>query len=218
MSQTKNTLKATELEAVVVLTTRVMHDYRDPRRGPLELAYNVSGTPDNEESGFIRLGEMARQSQARSFGLAGGPASHGYAGFDHSVARLKRLGFPDEIPVTSIGGPVENTRTEARALVDHVRGMRGDVAIIAPPFHLLRAFVSVVTAIRERDVPLRAYAFSGVALPWGARVTHSQGTLTDTRQGLLAHELERLKRYQAPEYGSLLPASEVLHYLAWRDG
>ena len=223
MTQRITQLPAEEMERLFMLAQRIMSDYRDPRRGPFQIAYVFSETVSNQDSGFMRAVELAKSREIQSVGLAEGALGHGYEGFDHSVQRLRQLGWNDEVPIVKIdvGGNV-NTRSEADMLVDYVRGLAGgrrpsDVCIIAPPFHLVRAFITTITPVVRNSIPLRAYAVPGVPLPWTAIAAHSQGTTADTRCNLLKSELTLLETYRAAQYGSMLNAEEIENYLTWRD-
>lgn len=211
-------LPAWELELLFTIMPRIYADYRDPRRGPLALTYLYSETTDNEDSNFLKAVELQRGGYLRSLGMCRGSTENGYAGFEHSVERLKAFSFKEttEILPIDVAGNV-NTGTEAAALADACRMLKGDLGIIAPPFHLMRAFMTTVTAIQRIKLPLRVYAIPGATAPWSEYVRHSQGTLENTRAGLITDELARLERYRAQEYGSMISAQEAISYLNWRD-
>lgn len=216
-------LLAEDLEAFFLLLPRILCDYRDPRRGPYKLAYVYSQTPDNEDSMFLRAIELANAGETKALGVCEGNLGHGYEGFDHSIERLKAFGLKNGTPVRKfdVGGNV-NTGSEAKELAKYAQSIAGggrnggDIAVIGVGFHLVRAFMTTVTALK--GVPIRVYAVSGVALPWMQEAVHSQGTLKRKRHELLEDELKRLEKYRAPEFGSMLPAQEVINYLNWRDG
>lgn len=212
----QTTLSAEDLEDQLLLTQRILCDYRDPRRGPLALLYIYSNTKDNEESSFLRAVEMAKAGMTTRLGIAEGDPGHGYEGFDHSVELLRALNLWDWIPIEkfNVGGNV-NTGSEADLVAAYGVGHRGDIGVIAPPFHIVRAFMTTVS--RLAAAPTRVYAYPGVAQSWTSTVAHSQGTLVASRAELLQHELQRLEKYRAPEFGSMLTARQVLNYLDWRD-
>lgn len=218
-------LDAEELERFFELSARVFCDYRDPRRGRFKLLYVYSETLDNEESCFLRAVELAQASMMESLGIAEGDRSHGYEGFGHSVERLKAFGWKGNIPIVKfdIDGNV-NTLSEAEHLADFGLAHKGDIGIVVPPFHLVRAFVTTVTALmhsrnkmNRTDDLTRVYAVPGVALSWMQQAVHSQGVLKNTRVGLLGSELERLEKYRVSKFGGMLSAKEVIDYLNWRD-
>src|SRR3989344_6667044 len=138
MSQRIGNLSPEELESFFCLSARVFCDYHDPRRGPFRLLYLYSNTPDNELSLFLRAIKLANNLSIQALGIAEGDLGHGYAGFDHSVERLKAFGWSGNVPIVKfdVGGNV-NTLSEARALAKYARGVRGDIGIVAPAFHLV---------------------------------------------------------------------------------
>jgi len=87
--------------------------------------------------------------------------------------------------------------------------------VTSVPFHQERAFITMVSAATQAYPELRIYSHPGTALPWDEVVTHSQGTLTGTRAGLIAEERKRIDTYTAR--GDLVPRAEVLRYLRQRD-
>jgi len=207
---------ADELRDLCLLTPRILCEYHDPNRGPYKIVYVYANTTDNEESSFLRAIELATKGVTGSIGICEGDHDRGYEGFDHSTARLKELGFPTEVPIVKfdIGGNV-NTASEAHYLAKYAENIQGDIGIIAPPFHLVRAFMTTITALA--GAPVRVYAECGIPLPWNEKVRHSQGQLVNTRARLLADELERLEKYRQAEFGEMLTPKKVLEYLDWRD-
>lgn len=213
-------LSANELEDFFLLLPRIYADYRDPQRGPLGMLYVYSETPDNEDSSFKRAIELADAGLVKNLGLAGSAGESGYAGYDHSIKRLIALGWRQRVQIMEfcMQGRKLNTLSEAKMLASwaDTRGRGEDIGIVAPPFHLVRTFMTTVSAMREN--PVRVYAYPGVAISWSENVVHSQGIVRDTRAGLLVGELKRLETYRAPNYGNMATAREVLEYLKWRDG
>lgn len=216
MNERLTGFSAKELEDFFLLLPRIFCDYRDPGRGPLKMLYLYGETTDNDRSVHLTAIEMANVGAMKSIGIAEGELGHGYAGFDVTVERLKSCGWSNEMPIVKCdtNGNV-NTPSEARALVRYAQVVGGDIGIVAPAFHLLRAFMTTVTAIGDGD--LRVYAIPGAPLRWSEQVVHSQGVLRNTRVGLLGDELKRLEKYRTPEYGGMLSAAQVLRYLKWRD-
>lgn len=219
MSRRVTSLPAEELEAFFFLLPRIFCDYRDPRRGPFKMAFIYSNTPDNEDSSFLRAIELANAGATESVGTSEGERGRGYEGFDHSVKRLRALGLQHVSVLKFDSGGNVNTGSEAHKLAEYARTIAGgDIAVIAPPFHIVRVFMTTVTALKRNDVTARVYAVPGTPLPWLQKATHSQGTLVRLRSELLNDELERLEKYRATEFGSMLSAKEVIEYLDWRDG
>lgn len=212
-------VSAEELEAFFLLQPRIFSDYRDPKRGPFKMAYIYTNTPDNEDSSFLKAIELVNVGTVESLGTGEGNRGRGYEGYDHSIKRLRTLGLKNEMPVMKFGiGEHLHTGSEAQMLAEYARSIDGDIAIIAPPFHLVRAFMTTITAFKRNGVSARAYAVPGVPLPWLQEATHSQGLVKNIRAELLIGELQRLEKYRTPEFGGMLSAQEVIDYLNWRDG
>jgi hypothetical protein len=214
------TLSAEEMEDFFLLLPRIFSDYKDPARGPYKMAFIYSNTPDNEGSSFLRAIELVHTGQAETIGITEGERGRGYEGFDHSVTRLRELGLKEETPLIKfdISGNI-NTGSEAQKLAEYARSVTGgDIAIIAPPFHIVRVCMTTVTALKRNNVSVRIYPVPGAPLSWREEATHSQGLLRKKRAELLGDELQRLEKYRAAEFGSMLSAKEVIEYLDWRDG
>ena len=87
------------------------------------------------------------------------------------------------------------------------------VGLLAPPLHVLRSFVSTVSALYQADLQEKVSVFSvpGVAVDWRGEVVHSQGRIRGTRAHMLDSEIDRILRYS--EKGDLVEAERVLEYL-----
>jgi hypothetical protein len=209
-----------ELTNFFYLLPRIFCDYRPPERGALEMLYLYSLTPDNADGLFIKAIEMEKVGKTKLIGIAEGDLGHGYAGFDASLKRFLELrgSHPYFVEKFDVGGNV-NTASEANKLAQYAAAHDGDIGIVGVPFHIVRAFMTTVTALRNAglDRKLRVYSYVGAPSDWQEEVVHSQGILKRTRKGLLESELERLDRYRLEKYKSLASAQEVLDYLDWRD-
>ena len=67
---------------------------------------------------------------------------------------------------------------------------------MASPFHQLRAFMTMITAIDAINYEMSVYSQTGRPLPWGQEVVHSQGNLRAPRTELIHAELARIEKYQ----------------------
>jgi hypothetical protein len=129
----------------------------------------------------------------------------------------KRQVIPIRIP---LGDCHLQTLSEAFAVVKYALGAGwSDLTVSAPPFHQLRCFISMVTAIKHLNPGgLRVYNFPGAPLDWHQGCRHSQGVLTGTRLQFVVEELRRIVKYQREGTPVLLVSSdEVLEYIRWRD-
>ncbi len=185
-----------------------------PKRA--DLVYLVSETEDNQASVLKRGLSIYRSIVAPVIGIFGIGPGVGYPGREVWEAELAEMGcrHPTIIPLRSDATP--NTFTEARSLVA-VAKKEGwsKVVIVAPAFHLLRAFVSFVSAALLDYPELKIYPQLGEGLPWDENVVHSQGTTRGKRSELFLGELYRIAQYR--DKGDLVPRREVLAYLERRD-
>jgi hypothetical protein len=81
--------------------------------------------------------------------------------------------------------------------------------------------MSVITAIansRYEGAPnIKVYCAVGATLPWGEEVAHSQGTLRETRAGLIGTELDRILKYQDPASSKPFPLVQFRTCLGYLD-
>lgn len=85
-----------------------------------------------------------------------------------------------------------------------------NVVIVAPQFHLMRAFMSAVVATAVYYPQLRIHPRLG-ELDWNAPVRHSQGKVIGTPDELLVGEIARIFLYQGR--GLLSTPEEALAHL-----
>jgi len=95
--------------------------------------------------------------------------------------------------------------------------------LVAPPFHLPRALLTTLSALKRlRVVPsaprLHVYSVAGGRSGggwWGEAAAHSQGAVGGTRTELVSGELDRIVSYAAK--GDLISPTEALQLLDERD-
>ena len=109
-----------------------------------------------------------------------------------------------------------HTLNEAKAVVSYceARGIR-DLVVVAPPFHLPRAAMTIIS-VAIREVPhLRIWAQPGPAQPWGEAAQHSQGASFASRSHFIDSEMGRIAKYSA--VGDIASTEQILAYLDARD-
>lgn len=199
------------------LTTIVLTDALPPESHMP--AYLYTQTSDNQGSVFvpaIRLSLSGGVSQLLILDDADG-TNKGYPGSYPWITHFVSCGVRREkINMVPCFEPL-NTFSESLALMKYAQHHHlSKLCIIAPPFHLPRAFISAVSAAYDVGVPtLKIYCQVGATLPWAETVAHSQGTLRGTRRQLIATELQRIHTYEAK--GDLVSITRALQYLEWRD-
>ncbi len=198
------------------LLTRILCDTLPPATA--DGAYLFGQTNDNQESVFLSAQELIARARVRRILIADAGPKSGYPGMHAWRSALTARGISDavieEVPVEPTS--TLNTLREANALIRHAR-KKGycSIVVTAAPFHQERAFITAVSAALGAYPDLRLYSYPGYSLAWDDLVIHSQGTVSDTRAGLIASEQERIVIYQGK--GDLASSSQVLSYLRKRD-
>ncbi len=217
MQETVTDFSQQELEKLLMLQAWIQNDYLTPRDKKCAMVYVFAQTDDNRMGVLERVSEMAKQGKTHTIGLCDGETAHGYSGFEAWADVLRSYGV-GSVPIIRIKAKGNvNTRTEASALVNYCAGVRGDLCVVAPAFHLLRAFITTITELQKSEECMRIFAASGTEASWVERVRHSQGVVVGTRYELLISELGRIAKYRAPEFGGMATAEEVIAYLHYRD-
>lgn len=188
----------TQAEKLHQLNTLVLTDRAPHENTPLP-TYLFTETPDNQESVLIQAKRLLRDGKASVLLIIDnkGGSEPGYPGFEVWRKQLNRIGVEDaqivRIPFT---GPLLHTLSEALELVRFAKEKRLDkILIVAPPFHLLRCFISTVTA-GHLNTNLRVYTEAGITQPWNEHAVHSQKAVQGLRKNLIVQELRSVRRFQ----------------------
>lgn len=218
-------MDATENEKLHQLNTMTLTD--SPPVGEAFPVYLFTETPDNQDSVLLRSKELFRWNRNNcskmpillTDDLSG--SNPGYPGAPVWQKRLRELNVhEDSVVLIPFTKPLLHTLSEAFTVVQFLREKGWEkLIIVAPPFHQLRCFLSMVTAVNQLNPKgLRVYNQVGITQPWGENVVHSQGTTRGKRKDLVIGELRRIEKYQ--KEGSPMPLVSVdtaLEYLEWRD-
>jgi len=209
-------MHCTLLEKWMLLQAIVLAD--SEQEAPECPAYLFSETQDNEASVLCRGQQLADEGIAERLIIIDDVNNNnaGYPGAPKWIDRLLSLGV-HRSDITSI--PIEdglNTYSESVALIEYAldQGWK-TLGIVAPPFHQLRAFLSVVGAIMKVREKIRVYNFAGDNLRWSQTARHSQGTLVRPRKLLVIEEMRKIEIYT--KKGDLATIDQALKYLDWRD-
>ena len=117
------------------------------------VVYLFSETDDNRSSVFRKVRNLLWAGRTQDVAIPDNSANPGYSGFwEWDKILQMEDGIPNGVsisPVTVLGNL--NTFSEAQAFVRYARDhMFIDVCIVAPPFHMPRAFMSAISvAVRE---------------------------------------------------------------------
>ena len=199
------------------LLVRILCDAR-PALRMMDVIYLYGQTEDNQSSTLARAVRLSKEARRPKVGIPLLGNEAGFPGFEDWKRSLLSGGVAAErivgVPLAEDLPP--STYSEALGLVRLARENGWErVCVVAPPLHIVSAFISTVSAVQRENYDLAAYSAPTNDVNWQRRVVHSQGVTTGTRKELLRGEFERLHRYHAK--GDLVTAEEVLAYLDQRD-
>ena len=139
-------------------------------------------------------------------------AMSGVSTSDEVSAIYNSYDFKTEtIPYYSSSNSI-NTRTESESLVNWISANNiQQLAICAPPYHTLRAFMTLVSVCIERKVNVKIYAVNGMVGDWNdITITHSGNTI-QSFNCVVELEVERIKKYI--DKGDICPCDEIWTYI-----
>jgi len=197
---------------LIELSVRTLSD-----TGPATTAdalYLFGQTASNQASVF----SAALNSRAKNMLILDTLPRSGYPGFALWKSELIKRGAAEQRirPVAMDDTELLNSRTESIALIEYATTRNiHTLEIVAPPFHQIRAFMTVITIILEQKADIAVYSRPGKPMPWTETAVHSQGKLNAPRSRLIHEELIRIETYQ--QKGDLASTDDVLAYLNSRD-
>ncbi|GGG05835.1 YdcF family protein [Pontibacter amylolyticus] len=183
---------------------------------PVDGLFLFGQTEDNQQAAFETACQFLQSGHTDKVLCLGTNAMSGYPGFEVWKEEMKKLGIGEEqiIPVPPVPADTDllHTLIEATSAVRYAKeqGFKS-LVVTASPFQQPRAFMTAITAALREYPELYLYSLPGKAMPWQEEVTHSQGKLEDTRAGLIAGEMERIRCYH--EQKDLISVKEALGYL-----
>ena len=184
----------------------------------VDAAYLYAQTPDNQASVLFKGRELLTQGIAPRLMFAQTGERSGYLGYNVWEQQLLAWG----IPKSSLEGVevsydvILHTLSESEAMITKARQQNYQtLLVVAPPFHLPRAFMTAITAALRIYPEIRLYSQPGEALPWLGEAVHSQGNQKALRKDLIEGEEKRIAKYQKRD--DLASFADVLQYLNNRD-
>lgn len=185
------------------------------------IGYAVSETPDNEDHVLFMVADLLFRGEISRIAIMD-PQSHiynyGYAGPKKCSKALLAKGVKDdEILVIKSSAPIAmpHTFTEMQFVLPRLSEMGQEaILLIAPAFHLLRAYISAVSVVIQEKLPLKLYGARAVPNSWFVEVVHSQGKEKRRRDMLIVSELAKCIKYLDPRYGASrhISTREVLEF------
>ena len=129
---------------------------------------------------------------------------------ENTQREYERMG---DVAVTRIPYPHEmiHTRSEAVAVVEwaHAQGYRHIVAV-APAFHVVRAVMTLVSAVLDLDAPIQVSCISGEPGSWHDICVTHQGRTRAPMYQVMQMESERIERYTLK--GDIRPWKQIWAY------
>lgn len=195
---------------------RVRQDVLPPGRA--KVAYLFTETSDNQYSVCDEGVSLLKQGRVDKIVLCDAETQHGYPGFCEWLREICSRGVSDKkVEKTFLPYNQDlNTLSESVVLVRYAKVFHWDTVIaVAPLFHQLRAFLTLISVSLREYPELRVYSRPGAIKDWNQEVRHSQGVVAGPCWELLLGEWERIERYH--QQGYLVSPDEALDYLSRRD-
>lgn len=134
-----------------------------------------------------------------------------------SGAETRRAYEDDGFAVTGIPFAHEsiNTKLESDVVVDWaVANEYTHIIAVAPPFHALRAIMTLVSSVMDKGASIHVSCCPGETNDWRATSVTHQGKTISSGKDLLAMELERIARYT--DAGDIRPVDDIWAYFDQR--
>lgn len=105
-----------------------------------------------------------------------------------------------------------NTRIESEAIVDWVQYNNIENLIIcAPPYHTLRAFMTLISVCIERSVNLNLYVMNGTVENWNDNTITHGGYTNTSFNNVIELEIERIHKYT--QKGDICDFNKIWNFL-----
>lgn len=180
---------------------------------PVPVGYVISETKDNQFQPFRQAALLLANRNIQTIAIPDPKSpvyNYGYPGPEYCLDILKSINVPqDKIVLVTPQSPLDNinTATELDMVADYLkkRPSINSFVIIAPHFHLLRSYLSALTAFKQHQMEKVRIYVSGVNLPIYETVVHSQGTQLASRSQIAFEEIVKCMKYK-----NLIPINEAL--------
>jgi len=129
---------------------------------------------------------------------------------------LREQGLKEDEIVLIAPDDTLNSLTESLKLAQHAK-MFGwkNIWITAPPYQQLRAFMTLVTALKKEFHLAKIYNLIALPLKWYKETVHYQGEVKGRPVDFILSESERIEKYI--QKNDLLPPEQVLKYFEERE-
>ncbi len=202
------------LTGLADLYKKIMNDYRPPFAKGI---YVFIETEDNWASSFRAASDLIKKDAATEVFSVYHDKLKGSPGYGKWKDKLERFVGVARVKYITIDNPGEvNTLTESIALIKFAHETKRDsLYLIAPPFHLLRVYMTAASVAIKRGSDISLFAYPGVPQNFNQVVTHSQGEAKGTRAQIFEkEELPRIKKYS--NQNDILPIRSIMDYMEKR--
>ncbi|MBI2043036.1 hypothetical protein HYT25_01470 [Candidatus Pacearchaeota archaeon] len=193
-------------------------DSREEKLRKMNDLYLFGETSDNEEANFLSARKLLDKGLTECVFASSAPKGNGYPGFDSWSNNLKIKYNITLLPIDFSDNIGINTLNESEALVKYIRySSKNDLSLlylIAPQFHLLRAFMTASSVVIRENPDINFFAYPGEEQDWDKVVRHSQGTTIGRRIDLVKGEVERIQKYTSK--GDIESITRIIDYMAHR--
>lgn len=170
---------------------------------PAEIGYVVGETRDNLLQSLLTAATIFKKGQIKTIAILD-PRSpsynYGYPGPGYCIEELINFNVSrDKITIISSNKPLENinTASELSIVAEYLKevGYKGNLVLISPWFHILRSYITLLTALMENTDKVIVNALS-VSLPPYEKIIHSQGLQKGTRTEIFVQEIIKCIKYK----------------------
>lgn len=120
----------------------------------------------------------------------------------------------DSIPCPNL--PIINTKIESDLIIDWaIKYNLKEIGICSPPYHLLRAYMTLVSSSIKKNYNINIFPFSGITDDWNKKVVCHQGKNTESFNEMIDLELVRINNYT--KKGDILEVKYILEYMDKRN-
>jgi hypothetical protein len=119
-------------------------------------------------------------------------------------------------PIACPDLPMINTKVESDLIIDWaIKHNIKKIGICSPPYHLLRAFMTLVSSSIIKNYNISIFPYSGMIDDWNKIVVCHQGTHKESFSDMIDFEIERINKYI--KKGDILTYKYILEYMDKRD-
>lgn len=168
-----------------------------------EIGYIVGETTDNLPQSLSSAATALNSGNIKTIAVLDPKSpeyNYGYPGPKYCLEELINFGVPkDKITVISSQKPLQkiNTSSELEIVAEYLKetNYKGNFVLIAPWFHILRSYITFLSALKENADKIIVNVLSVPLSPY-EEVVHSQGIQKGTRLKIFTKEIAKCIKYE----------------------